>query len=75
MSVQVSYPNLIRKSLSVHAGIIEGESWYQGDHMIFVLNQLPALAFTSEKAMENLATITHTPRTDLSWSTGSGWSR
>ena len=54
--------DLIRKSLSVHAGIIEGESWYQGDHMIFVLNQLPALAFTSEKAMENLATITHTPQ-------------
>ncbi len=30
--------------------------------MIFVINQVPALAFTSEKAMENLATITHTPQ-------------
>lgn len=53
---------LIRKSLSAHPGIMEGEAWYQGDHMIFVLNQVPAMAFTSEKAMENLATITHTPQ-------------
>ena len=53
--------DLIRKSLLAHPGIIEGEPWYQGDHMIFVLNQVSALAVTSEKAMENLATITHTP--------------
>ena len=52
--------SLIRKLFSAHKGIIEGESWYQGDHMIFVINQVPAMAFTSEKAMENLATITHT---------------
>lgn len=52
----------IRNSFSAHKGIREGEPWYQGDHMIFVLNQVPALAFTSEKAMENLATITHTPQ-------------
>jgi aminopeptidase YwaD len=52
----------IRKSFSAHTGIREGEPWYQGDHMIFVLNEVPALAFTSEKAMENLATITHTPQ-------------
>lgn len=54
--------NLIHNSFSQQKGIIEGEPWYQGDHMIFVLNQVPALAFTSEKAMENLATITHTPQ-------------
>lgn len=54
--------SVIRKSFSAHPGIKEGESWYQGDHMIFVMNQVPALAFTSEKAMENLATITHTPQ-------------
>ena len=29
--------------------------------MIFVLNQVPAVAVTSERAMQNLATITHTP--------------
>jgi aminopeptidase YwaD len=53
---------LIRKSFSAQSGLMEGENWYQGDHMIFVLNQVPALALTSEKAMQNLATITHTPQ-------------
>lgn len=52
---------VIRKSFSTHPGISEGEPWNQGDHMIFVMNQVPALALTSEKAMENLTTITHTP--------------
>lgn len=54
--------SLIRASFSAHEGLIQGEPWYQGDHMIFVMNQVPAMAFTSEKAMENLATITHTPQ-------------
>jgi aminopeptidase YwaD len=53
---------VIHKSFSAYKGITEGDPWYQGDHMIFVQNQVPALAFTSEKAMENLATITHTPQ-------------
>jgi len=53
--------SLIRATLSSQPGMIEGEPWYQGDHMIFVLNQVPAVAVTSERAMQNLATITHTP--------------
>lgn len=43
-------------------GIIEGEPWYQGDHMIFVQNKKPAIAFTSEKVSELMATITHSPK-------------
>jgi len=43
-------------------GIVEGEPWYQGDHMIFVQNGKPAIAFTSEKVVELMATITHTPK-------------
>jgi len=43
-------------------GIVEGEPWYQGDHMIFVQNRKPAIAFTSEKVVELMATITHTPK-------------
>lgn len=53
--------SLIRKTFSSHPGMIEGDPWYQGDHMIFVLNQVLAVAVTSERAMQNLATITHTP--------------
>jgi len=42
-------------------GIIAGEPWYQGDQMIFVQNKKPAIAFTSEKVSELMATITHSP--------------
>jgi aminopeptidase YwaD len=43
-------------------GIIAGEPWYQGDHMIFVQHNKPAIAFTSEKVAELMAAITHTPK-------------
>jgi aminopeptidase YwaD len=42
-------------------GIIEGEQWYQGDHMIFVQNERPAIAITSEKFTEIWKDIAHTP--------------
>lgn len=41
--------------------IIEGDAWYQGDHGLFLLNQVPALAITSELLEEMMAEITHTP--------------
>jgi aminopeptidase YwaD len=41
---------------------MEGFQWYQGDHMLFVQAGRPAVAVTSEKAMELLTKITHTPR-------------
>ena len=43
-------------------GIIAGEPWYQGDHMIFVQNKKPAIAFTAEKVAELMATVTHSPK-------------
>lgn len=43
-------------------GIIAGEPWYQGDHMIFVQNKKPAIAFTAEKVAELMANITHSPK-------------
>jgi aminopeptidase YwaD len=43
-------------------GVIEGKPWYQGDHMIFVQNKRPAIAFTSEKVAELMTTITHSPK-------------
>ncbi|UCH43810.1 MAG: M28 family peptidase, partial [Dehalococcoidales bacterium] len=45
-----------------YSGIMEGEPWYQGDHMIFTQNGKPAIAFTAEKLAELMATITHTPK-------------
>jgi aminopeptidase YwaD len=43
-------------------GLTRGEPWYQGDHMVFVQNQVPALAFTSENMAEMMRTVTHTAR-------------
>jgi aminopeptidase YwaD len=45
-----------------YTGIVQGEPWYNGDHMIFVQNNVPAIAFTSELMQVMMATITHTPR-------------
>jgi len=45
-----------------YPGIIEGEPWYQGDHMIFIQKGRPTIALTSEKTVELMATVTHTPK-------------
>lgn len=39
---------------------IEIEPWYQSDHAIFVMNQVPAIAITSENYIEISAQIAHT---------------
>lgn len=41
-------------------GLIEGEPWFNGDHMIFVQKSKAAIAFTAEKVSELMMTITHT---------------
>ena len=41
-------------------GIVEGESWFNGDHMIFVQSGKASIAFTAEKVSELMATVTHT---------------
>jgi len=43
-------------------GLMEGEPWFQGDHMVFVQNGAPAIALTSELMPELMATITHSDR-------------
>jgi len=45
-----------------YAGIMKGEQWYQGDHMIFVQNGRPAMAITAELFPELMATVTHTAK-------------
>jgi aminopeptidase YwaD len=54
--------DVIRAAFSKHKGILEGQQWYQGDHMIFVQNKVPALAITSERFIQVLAEITHSPK-------------
>ena len=41
-------------------GLTRGEQWFSGDHMIFVQNRVPSMAFTSECMPELMRTVTHT---------------
>ena len=50
----------IHKAFMSQAGIVEGEQWYQSDHMVFVQNQVSAVAVTSEQIMEVMSQLTHT---------------
>lgn len=52
----------IHETLAAHDGIVEGPPWYQGDHGIFLMQQRPALAFTSALVSELMREITHTPK-------------
>ena len=47
-------------TFAAHPGLCPGDAWYSGDHMIFVMNQLPAIAFTAELMPELMKTVTHT---------------
>jgi aminopeptidase YwaD len=52
----------IRGILAGHEGISEGESWPMSDHMVFAMNGVPAMAFTSEKMMYLCSTVNHTEK-------------
>jgi aminopeptidase YwaD len=62
-----SFYNLSQQTLSIlHPvlklvpDVIEGEPWYQGDHMVMVMNGVPAVAITSDKFMEIESNFAHT---------------
>ena len=42
-------------------GLLKGKPWFNGDHMIFVQDRVPSIAFTSENMPELMRTVTHTP--------------
>lgn len=48
--------------LTGYPGMIEGEPWYQGDHMIMVMNGVPAVALTTEHFVELEAKYAHTEK-------------
>ncbi len=51
---------LVHAVFADHEVIIEGEPWYQGDHFLFLMNQRPALAMTSEYVTELMTDVIHT---------------
>ena len=54
--------SLIHQTFAGHKGVVEGEQWYQSDHGLFLMNQRPALAFTSERFTQLWTEIAHTPK-------------
>ena len=55
----------LRGVLGAAPGLVEGEAWYQGDHMVFVQNGVPALAITTGSFTEAWTQIAHTPKDTL----------
>lgn len=53
---------LAREILGRFTGLVEGEPWYTGDHMIFGQQGVPALAVTAERMPDLMRTVTHTSR-------------
>ena len=54
--------DLTRATFAAQPGMIEGDLWYQSDHGLFIQQQVPAVAMTSEKMAEVMSTIAHTPK-------------
>lgn len=52
---------LVRSSLQAHPGLVEGDPWFQGDHMVFTQQGVPAVALTSTDLGQMMQHITHTP--------------
>jgi aminopeptidase YwaD len=50
----------IQQCLATQPGLVEGELWYQGDHMMFFQNGIPAMAITSGEMAPLWAEVAHT---------------
>jgi aminopeptidase YwaD len=55
----------IDTAMAAHDELIPGEPWYQGDHGLFLMHDLPALAITSEDIVTLTTQITHTAQDTL----------
>jgi aminopeptidase YwaD len=51
----------VHQAFSRFPDIVEGQPWYQSDHSVFIQQDVPALAITSETLIELSTYITHTP--------------
>jgi aminopeptidase YwaD len=50
-----------RETLIASGTAVEGESWVAGDHSIFTMQRIPALALTTADMVERWRTVAHTP--------------
>lgn len=53
---------IIEKTFSNDRSFTPGAPWFQGDHAIFLMNERPALALTSELVHELMAEFVHTAK-------------
>ncbi|MBM3330702.1 Zn-dependent exopeptidase M28 [candidate division WOR-3 bacterium] len=52
----------VGNTLAGSAGLVPGEPWQSGDHMVFVQAGVPAVALTSGLVPELMRTVTHTEK-------------
>ena len=52
-------------ALGSYPGLQEMQPWFQGDHMIFVMNGVPAMALTTTGFMQMETEIAHTSKDSL----------
>ena len=52
---------VLEETFASHAGLVQGDPWYQGDHSLFLMNKVPAVAMTSSRMTDVLTHIAHTP--------------
>jgi aminopeptidase YwaD len=50
----------VHQAFSRFPDIVEGQPWYQSDHSVFIQQNVPAMAITSETLIELSTNITHT---------------
>ena len=50
----------VAAAMAAESGLVAGPLWFQGDHAIFSMHGVPALAVTSERIEELMSTVIHT---------------
>lgn len=50
----------VERAFANYADLVPGEAWYQSDHMLFLINERPAVAITSEEVGLLMREIVHT---------------
>lgn len=53
------------RSRFTQCGLVQGEEWYQGDHSIFLQQERPAIALTTNDFSQFISKIVHTPSDTL----------
>lgn len=51
----------VAAAMAADPGLVAGPPWLQGDHAVFSMHGVPALAVTSERIEELMSTVIHTP--------------